>query len=124
MLLRKQCGVKVMPSVDPKELMYWVDDWRKSDPGTVNGQPLQLYGIQVIKRFLRPKVTKNWIYRIGTTREIVYKPFPKAPAVMKMGISGNTWAQHPKSVSMEQYAKYFIDRVDLDWLKRNSFELV
>lgn len=112
-----------MAKVDPKELMYWTDDYKKSNPGSVNGQPLKLIGIQVIKRVLRPKITKNYIYRIGNTREIVYKPFESAPAVMKMGISGVTWERHPNSVSMEDYAKYFIDKVDLAWLKRNNFEV-
>lgn len=109
--------------IDPRELMYWVDDYKKAYPGTIDNQPLKLIGLQVIKRFLKPKITKNYIYRIGNTREIVYKTYEFSPAVMKMGISSTTWERHSKSVSMEDYAKYFIDRIDLEWLKRNSFEV-
>lgn len=110
--------------VNPKLLMRWVDDFNDVDPGTVDNHPLTLIAHQIIKRFLRKKVTHNWIYQVGDFREIAYKPYPLCPAVMKMGVSGRTFKQHPNSVSMESYAQYFLDKVDPAWLKRNRYELV
>ncbi len=112
--------------VDPKSLMYWVDDWREADPGEVGGKKLNLIAIQHARRArnLWRKRPKNLIYRIGKGREIVYKRYSKSPAVMKMGISIKRLGNHPYAVSMEDYAMYFIDKIDADWLQRNNYELV
>jgi len=120
-----------MPRVPPEVLMYKLDDWADGDPrtndfnpGKYNKQPLKLIAKQFNRRLLFFRRTKNWIYQIGSSREIVYKPFPKSAGVMLMGISMKSMWWHPKSVSMEHYAKYFIDKIDPDWIKRNDFEFV
>ena len=112
--------------VDPKSLMYWVDNWRNADPGEVGGKKLALIAIQHARRLrnLWRKKPKNYIYRIGKGREIVYKRYSKSPAVMKMGISIKRLRNHPNAVSMEKYAEYFIDHKDSDWLERNNYELI
>lgn len=117
--------------VNPKNLMYWVDSWKNTNPGKVNGVHLFLIAIQKARRArdLWRKKPKNWIYKIGNTREIVYKEFERSPAVMKMGVSGHFLRHsgnpfHKFMVPMEKYAKYFIDNSDPEWLKRNDYELV
>ena len=112
--------------VNPKSLMYWVDNWRDADPGEIGGKKLNLIAIQHARRLrnLWRKRPKNLIYKIGNTREIVYKRYSKSPAVMKMGISIKRLGNHPNAVSMEKYAKYFIDKKNPDWLERNNYELV
>jgi len=117
-------------------LMYWCDDvidddpsTRDYDPGTVKDQPLILVAVQYDRRKRRQGRIKNYIYRIGSTREIVYKKFRKSPAVMKMGVSlkrlltsGKPY--HKFAVSMEQYADYILDNEEPQWLKRNDFRRI
>ena len=43
---------------------------------------------------------------------------------VKMGLSVKRLGFHPKAVSMEQYAKYFLDGLNPDWLERNKYKLV
>lgn len=117
--------------VDPNKLMYWVDNWRESNPGKIDGIPLRLIATQTERRITKfwKKSIKNWIYEIHGTRLIVYKEFPLSPAVMKMGLSGHFLEKsgnpmHKKSIPMEQYAMYFLDNADPEWLKRNDYVLV
>ncbi len=116
--------------------MYWCDDVIDDDPktkdynpGTVKGQKLILIALQWNRRRFRKDRIKNYIYTIGDSRELVYKRFRASPAVMKMGVSikrlmlfGNP--MHRLAVSMERYAKYFLDAYNDDWLERNDYTLV
>lgn len=117
--------------VDPNSLMYWVDDWRNRDPGTVGGKKLIVIAHQMARRArdLWRKKPKNVIFQIEDTREIVYKRRFDGVAAMKMGISQKRiWnskdPRHKHAVPMEEYAKYFIDKIDADWLARNNYVLM
>jgi hypothetical protein len=114
-------------------VMWKLDDWKDDNPktndynpGKLDGKELRLIALQKERRLrnLFFKTTKNWIYHVGNTRLIVYKPFPKCAGVIPMGLSLKSGLRHPKSVPMETYAKLFIDRIDIIWLHENDFVLV
>jgi len=121
--------------LDPNALMFWVDKWKDitdSFAGKIDGKLLRLIAIQrerrLWKRLIGRKI-KNWIYYIEGTRLIVYKEFPKSAGAMKMGLSGHFLKTsgspyHKFAVPMETYARYFLDNIDPDWLKRNDYELI
>ena len=113
--------------VDPNLLTGFVDNINDRCPGAFKGKRLIQIGIQKQRRLFgiipRGK-PKNIIYKLEGTRDIVYKEKNEChPGVIMMGLKGDTWIMHPKSVSMEAYAKYFLDLVDRDWLARNDYEL-
>jgi len=96
---------------------------RDSCPGQINGNDLIRIGVQYNRRFRFFKRIKYIIYREGSTRNIWYKSSKCNVGVVAMGFSRSRLAFHPNAVSMEMYAKYFIDRINLKWLKRNDYEL-
>ena len=132
---------------------FFVDAWRDNDPktrnaspGKVDGQQLNLIALQY-QRTWNPSTwfgkgqVKNWIYRVGSSRIVVYKQGPDNPGVCLMGISIKRQDFHPNAIPMELYAKLFIDRDDTDiavmgyvtkagvssikaWMEQNSFELL
>lgn len=114
--------------VDPNLLTGFVDDINSRCPGTFKGKKLIRIAVQKERRLfglIKTGSVKNIIYQLAGTRDIVYKEKNEChPGVIMMGLKGDTWVMHPKSVPMTKYAEYFLDRVDLDWLKRNDFELV
>lgn len=115
----------------PENAVMWkLDDWTDNnpktndyDPGVLDGKKLKLIALQRERRLLIFKTTKNWIYQVGDSRLIVYKPFSKCAGVVPMGLSLTSGLRHPKSVPMETYAKLFIDKIDPQWLKDNDFVL-
>jgi len=121
--------------VDFTKLMFWVDDWTDVNPGIVGGQPLKLIAIQKERRIRKfwKKSIKNWIYRIGDTKMIVYKEYPLSPAVMKMGLSGHFLRNsgspyHKYAKTMEFYFDAFVGNPSelkfLMWRDLNDYELV
>lgn len=114
--------------VDPNLLTGFVDDINDRCPGSFKGKRLIKIGIQKQRRLFSKILfgsVKNIIYNLEGTRDIVYKEKNEChPGVIMMGLKGDTWVMHPKSVPMTQYASYFLDDADPDWLKRNDFELV
>lgn len=144
------------PNIDFNKIgvfTFFVDDYRDFDPktknaspGKVDGQQLNLIAYQ-FQRTWNPKSwfgngqIKNWIYRVGSSRTVVYKQGPDNPGVCLMGISINRQDYHPNAVPMEMYAKLFIDRNDGDadvvkyvhaggvhsisqWMAQNAFKLL
>lgn len=115
--------------VDPNSLMALVDDWRTKEgrcPGSIDGLNLIPIAIQTHRRArnLWRKTPKHIIYVRGNTREVWYKNSECHVMGVKMGLSIKRLAMHPKSVPMEQYAKFFIDKVDMDWIDRNNFQFI
>ena len=131
--------------------MGFVDDYRDFDPNTKNASPGKLNGNQLNliayqrERTWNPKTwfgkgnVKNWIYRVGSTRLVIYKPSPNTPGWALMGISRSRMDYHPNAISMELYAKIFIDKNSTDpdvikylqpaglstisqWMDLNNFE--
>ncbi len=108
-----------------------VDAWTDNDPktrdacpGKINGNKLVKIGIQWNRRLKFWRKQKYVIYVEKGTRNIWYKSSKCNAGVVAMGFSRRRMDLHLKSVSMEEYAKYFIDRSDSKWLKRNNYELV
>lgn len=115
--------------VDPNSLMSLVDQWQdvtKRCPGSVDGLRLIPIAIQTHRRArnLWKKTPKHIIYKRGDTREIWYKNSKCHVMAVKMGLSLRRLRMHPNAVSMEGYAKYFIDKIDLAWIKRNDFQFI
>lgn len=117
--------------MDMSNVVRFVDDYldndpktRNSSPGKVFGHNLILIGKQIERRPFRQKRVKHLIFQEEGTRNIWYKNTFDYPSIVAMGFSTSKLTQHPKAVPMEQYARYFIDRIDEDWIKRNDFELV
>lgn len=114
--------------VDPNLLTGFVDDIKDRCPGSFKGKRLIKIAIQKERRLfglIKTGTVKNIVYRLDGTREIVYKEKNEChPGVVMMGLSGKNWEMHPKSVSMERYARYFLDKIDHEWLKRNDYELL
>ena len=117
--------------LDIREVVRLVDDFqddnfstRDSCPGKVNGNELIPIGRQIERRLFRKSRIKHLIYVEQNTRNIWYKDSHCNAGVIAMGFSIKNLEMHPKSVPMEQYAKYFIDESDPEWLKRNDFELL
>ena len=121
--------------VDWRQLIFWVDDWRDTDPGQIKGQPLILVGVQKERRIrkLWKKSIKNWIYAIDGSKMIVYKEYPLSPAVMKMGLSGHFLNKsgnpmHRYAVDMDYYYDVFVHNLfdidNIEWRERNNYELV
>lgn len=114
---------------NPDSLMSLVDGWRDPEarcPGSVGGLKLIPIAIQTHRRLrnLFKKTPKHIIYQLGNTRGIWYKNSKCHVMAVKMGLSIRRLAMHPKAVPMEQYAKYFIDKIDVDWLKRNNYQFI
>lgn len=112
-------------------IVRFVDAWtdndpktRDSSPGTLDGKKLVAIGVQKERRLLVFKRVKHVIFRLKGTREIWYKNNFDYPVAVAMGFSLSRLDLHPKAIPMEQYAKLFIDKTDLEWLARNDFELV
>lgn len=130
---------------------FFVDAWRDNDPttrdaspGKVDGQQLVLIGQQRQRTFWHgfgQGPVKNWIYKVGNMRQVVYKQGPDNPGVVLMGISLSRMDYHPNALPMETYCKIFIDKNETDadvqkvikdggcktlqeWLAQNNFELV
>ena len=111
--------------VDPNLLTGFVDSIRDRCPGSFKGKKLIKIAVQKERRLLIFHPIKNLIFVLEGTRDIVYKEKNEChPGVVMMGLSGRTWEMHPKSVKMETYARYFLDKADTEWLKRNDYELV
>lgn len=122
-------------ALDPNALMFWVDNWKEITDihaGKIDGKPLLEIAHQKERRLWKKLIgrkIKNYIYHISGTRLIVYKEYKKSAAVMRMGLSGHFLKMsgnplHKYAVSMETYARYFLDGIDPDWLARNDYELV
>lgn len=117
--------------VDPNLLTGFVADINDRCPGRFpkeNPKKLIKIAIQKERRLfglIKTGATKNIIYKLEGTRDLVYKEKNEChPGVIMMGLSGKNWKSHPKSVPMEMYAKYFLDVIDPQWLKRNDYEFV
>lgn len=118
-------------SEDINTAVRFVDDYvdhdpktRNSCPGKVNGHNLILIGKQIERRFFNRGKTKHLIYLEEGTRNIWYKQSNCNAGVVKMGFSLSELDKDSNSVPMEEYAKYFIDKSDPEWLKQNDFVLV
>jgi hypothetical protein len=98
-----------------------VDNFRDTCPGTVNGNKLIPIYRQYNRRLRVFRKLKNIIYLEEGTRNIWYKRSRCNAGVVMMGFSLSRLDEHPKSVTMEQYALYFLDEYDPKWLKRNDF---
>ena len=117
--------------MDMQTVVRFVDAWtdndpktRDSSPGKLDGKQLVKIGVQKERRLLVFKRVKHVIFKLEGTREIWYKNNFDYPAAVAMGFSLSKLQMHPMAVSMEQYAKYFIDKIDLGWLERNDYSLV
>ncbi len=118
--------------MDMTTVVRFVDDFedddprtRNSCPGTVNGKKLIHIANQTQRRFgFLPKRVKNVIYLEQGTGNIWYKRSKCNVGIVAMGFSLSRLANHPNAVPMEQYTKYFVDMVDLDWLERNDYVIV
>lgn len=117
--------------MDINSVVRFVDDYRDKDPKTVDSCPGKVYGNQLVRIgvqierriFGLRKSVKHIIFVEEGTRNIWYKNTFCYPSVVAMGFSASKLIFHPKAVSMQEYAKYFLDQVDTDWLKRNDFVL-
>jgi len=113
------------------EVVRFVDDYmdrdpstRDSSPGKVFGHQLKKIGVQIQRRLFRRGKVKHVIFVEEGTRNIWYKNSFNNAGVVAMGFSLSRLTMHPNAVSMEEYARYFLDDSDPDWLERNDFELV
>ena len=103
-------------------------------PGTVNGEGLKIVAIQYGSRIKFWRRIKNYIYAVEGTRQIVYKKRGAPMWVIRMGVSHKRRGifrrgyrvYHPKAVSEETYARYFLDgeKDDKAWLKRNRYVIL
>ncbi len=140
-----------MAKMDLSHAVRMVDNWRESEPGTIDKKKLIEVGYQTerrrLKRWFGHKI-KHRIYRLEGTEEIWYKKRRWSQGVVKMGISLKRKGLHPKSVPMEFYWAVFskprgalpIDLLRLsqdgtktitkvgmtsaDWLKLNDYVVV
>lgn len=119
--------------MDTKQVVRFVDAFEDSDPRTRDVCPGTVYGHKLIHvanqtqrrlRFFGRKKVKNVIYLEEGTANIWYKRSKCNVGVVAMGFSLSRLKMHPSAVSMEQYAKYFIDEIDPDWLERNDYVIV
>lgn len=95
---------------------------RESCPGKVYGHKLIPIANQIQRRTIGRKSIKHIIFLEEGTRNIWYKKSICDTGVVKMGFSLNELRMDKKSIPMEIYAKYFIDRINPQWLKDNDFE--
>ncbi len=140
-----------MTKIDLSHAVRMVDNWRESEPGTIDEKKLIEIGYQKerrrLKRWFGHKV-KHRIYRLEGTEEIWYKQKRYSQGVVKMGISLKRKGLHPKSVPMEFYWEVFskprgalpidllrlseegtktittIGMTSADWLKLNDYVVV
>ena len=110
--------------MDMNAVVRIVDNPKDACPGSVYGNKLIKIGVQMERRLFRGKRIKNIIYKEDTTRNIWYKTSNCNAGVVAMGFSTTRLKNHPNAVSMELYAKYFLDKIDPLWLERNDFVLV
>lgn len=117
--------------MDMSGVVRIVDAWTDNDPktrdscpGKINGNQLEPIAIQWNRRLKFWKRQKYIIYQEHGTRNIWYKRSKCNAGVVAMGFSLKRLANHPKSISMEAYAKYFLDNWDSKWLKRNNYQLI
>lgn len=115
--------------VDVNTAVRFVDDFldgnpktRDSCPGKVNGNKLIPIANQIQRRTVGRKSIKHIIFIEQGTRNIWYKKSICDAGVVKMGFSLSELRMDARSVPMEVYAKYFIDRLNPQWLKDNDFE--
>ena len=126
-----------MGRIDPNALMYYTDGYEQLPDATIKGKRLirKAYQLERPKRYFGTrKRIKNIIYIIEGEKMVVYANKQNAIAVMKMGLSLKRLrkyshslkrAMHPKSVSAEEYYKYFSNpNLYRDWLKRNKYQMV
>lgn len=112
-------------------VVRFVDAWTDNDPktrdscpGKINTHDLIPIAIQYNRRFKFFKKQKHIIYNEKGTRNIWYKNSKCNAGVVAMGFSLKRLKNHPKSVSMESYAKKFIDGHNGKWLERNNYKLI
>lgn len=110
--------------MDMASAVRFVDDFRDSSPGTIDGHKLIHIGNQIQRRIFRKGKVKHLIFVEEGTRNIWYKDAMHSVGASKMGFSKTRLRMHPKAVSMEQYAEYFLDGKDDGWLLRNDYRLV
>jgi hypothetical protein len=121
-----------MNKEDMRSAVRFVDDFMDKDPrtrqtcpGTVNGNKLVLIAKQTSRRFgFLPSKIKNVIFIEKGTRNIWYKRSICNVGVVKMGFSLSRLDTHPSAIPMEEYARRFIDRFDVDWLVRNNYSFI
>ena len=118
--------------MDMNTVVRFVDDvvdgnpkTKDTCPGTLDGKKLIQVGIQLERRIgkLFFKSVKYRIYVLEGTRTIWYKVNKCYPSVVAMGFKRETLKMHKSAVPMEQYAAYFLDNSDPQWLKDNDFML-
>jgi len=116
--------------MDMNSVVRFVDDYsdknpktNNSSPGKIDGKRLIKIGLQKERRLLVFKRTKHIIFVLEGTREIWYKNNFDYPVAVAMGFKVSQLKWHPKAVPMEQYARYFLDKSDMEWLERNDYEL-
>lgn len=117
--------------MDISTVVRFVDDYNdknpktnNSSPGALDGKKLIKIGVQKERRLLVLKRVKHIIFVLEGTREIWYKNTFDYPVAVAMGFKASKLKWHPKSVTMEQYARLFLDKVDPDWLKLYDYELI
>ena len=117
--------------MDMSDAVRFVDDYmdknpktRDSSPGTVNGHRLIHIGNQIQIRIFRRGKIKHLIFVEEGTRNIWYKDSMHSVGVVKMGFSQSRRGLHPKAVTMEKYAEYFLDGKDDSWLLQNNYRLI
>lgn len=117
--------------MDMNSVVRFVDDYNDKNPktndscpGKVFGHKLIRIGIQKERRLLVFKRVKHVIFVEEGTRNIWYKNNFCYPVAVSMGFKASQLKMHPMAVPMEQYARYFLDQADNDWLDRNDYELV
>lgn len=120
-----------MPVPAPIEtVIRFVDDYMDKDaktidrfPGKVFGNKLICIGKQTERRIFGRRKIKHIIFVAESTRDLWYKTSFDAVGVIAMGFSLKTLMFHKSAMSMEEYARIFLDGADPFFLKRNDYEL-
>ena len=113
-------------------MVRFVDDFRHSCPGTVNGNTLVHIANQIQRRRWRKNKIKHMIFQEKGTRNLWYKNSNCNAGVVAMGFSLKRLDMHPKAKTSLYYADKFLgpEQPDnkwterMNWLKRNDFELI